>query len=145
MTKMTVTVLELFAAALTFGTFVRDTHPPIERAVSSNISSFVKVVHATVGKFDLRLVDDILVGPGVLSETDYLFSSSATNKTPNCRPLMTFGVSSMTCSLARILIVSVSLAAIVPVAPKDVALYEDFAQLMLPLAIEVLSLFYLGG
>lgn len=61
MTEMTIAILELLATAFTFGTFVRNTHPPIERTVSCNISAFIEVVHATIGEFNLRLIDDILI------------------------------------------------------------------------------------
>lgn len=61
MTEMAVAILKLLATAFTFSTFVRNTHSPIERTVSSNISAFIEVVHATIGEFDLRLIDDILI------------------------------------------------------------------------------------
>lgn len=119
MAEMSIAILKLFATAFAFGTFVRDTHSPIQRAVGSDVSAFIEVVHATISKFDLRLIDNILVGPGLLSDSCYHNKSHATDRTPNCRPLMTLGVSSMTCSLVWNRIVSVSLAAIVVALPWE--------------------------
>ena len=68
MAKMTIAICQRLSTACAFAALIGYTHARVKRTVYRHISTFVQIVHATVGKFDLRLVHDILIRPIQLSD-----------------------------------------------------------------------------
>ena len=63
MSEMSVTNLQCAAARLTARGLVRNTHAPVERAMSDNGAISFEVVEFAIGDFNHALADNVVVGP----------------------------------------------------------------------------------
>jgi len=60
-TKVPVTCLQLLSAGCADVSLARNAHAPIEGAIFGICAAFVQVKQSAVRKFDLRLVDNVLI------------------------------------------------------------------------------------